>query len=138
MGLWNRKSSEMYCKHYWLLTKRVCIATIRNEAYLHYLAGISKVVLENHFIDGPHCTCKICNATSERPWLHCAWYWIDNELVHEFRKSNPLQIPMMMKVSKDTRKLGLIDIPYLDTGFNCKAAHCSVVPSPNFLRSADS
>ena len=42
------------------------------EAYVHYLAGISKVVLENHFIDGPHYTCKICNATSERPWLHCA------------------------------------------------------------------
>ena len=30
LGLWNRKPSEMYCKHYRLLTKRVCIAAIRN------------------------------------------------------------------------------------------------------------
>ena len=87
------------------------------EAYEHYLPVISKDALENHFIDGPKFVTQL-----QKDWLQCAWYWIDNELVHEFRKSNSLQIPMMMKVSKDNRILGSIGIPYLDTAFNHNAA----------------
>ena len=49
MGVWNRTPSEMHCKHYWLLTKPVCIATIRNGVGLGLSTlGILLLLLIQH------------------------------------------------------------------------------------------